>query len=989
MSDTDRRKVQIEASLDATGVREGAADAVAAAKGMAAGVEEAGRKAASGLKPMESSAASAGASLGREEKRIVSSMQRLEAATKAGGRETAAYFENIAKARGLDVAALQPYINSLRQAEAAQKALRQSGGISEGQRNAAMRGVPAQLQDVIVSLQGGQNAMTVALQQGSQLLTTFGSAAEMIKGLGGYILGLVNPLTVLGSAAGLLAVAFYQGSQEAREYSKALILSGNAAGTTAGQLALMAESLGSKKGLTQSGAAEALTQIAATGNVAADTISKAAEAALRFDQVGVPIKNTVKDFEELGKSPVEASLKLTEQHRYLTAEIFSQIKALQDQGREAEAAKLAQETYADSIIGRTNQLQEHVGLLEKAWKGLANGAKAAWDAMLGVGRGSTVEEQLKRQIQVVADLQKKHDDNVARFGGGRNNSEALLNAAQGHLLELQGQANESMLKAMVEGESQKVQQAGNKAVQAVSKANERALTKQEQKDKALKAYDKDLADIKAADPNNALLDPKLIAKTRASIEEQFREKGGGKGGNTAPASRRLDLSEIQNVAREEVRIIDGKQKDLERLRQSGLIDDQGYYSQKRSLIEESNKVEETALQEQISRLQQEKVKGIDALAVKKQIADTESKLTAKRLENEEKLKALSHEEKLALDRQRMAVEALAASHQRAMEQMRIQQQRTVDSAWMGSKDRQRAENLWGIEDSYLAEERNLRDRRMFTANLSKEQQDQIDQRLAYLEVEKNERIRIAKATYTELDALQSRWEMGASFAMQNYADQAANVAQQTADAFTNAFKGMEDALVSFAMTGKLDFKNLANSIIADLLRIQIRAQMSGLFGNLLGSVGGLLGGGWSAAGVQASGAVTSGVSGWGSVVGSALPGLSLSSGGYTGDGGKFEPAGVVHRGEYVINAESTKRIGMGLLSRLNGYAEGGLVGGAPAAALSGPAVLGGVQMVLQPRIHIDSRTDRAEVEALVFKGMKTASDQAQQELLYKMSRNMV
>lgn len=102
--------------------------------------------------------------------------------------------------------------------------------------------------------------------------------------------------------------------------------------------------------------------------MATETISKAAEAALRFDQVGVPIKNTVKDFEELGKSPVEASLKLTEQHRYLTAEIFSQIKALQDQGREAEAAKLAQETYADSIIGRTTQLQEHVGLLERAWR---------------------------------------------------------------------------------------------------------------------------------------------------------------------------------------------------------------------------------------------------------------------------------------------------------------------------------------------------------------------------------------------------------------------------------------------------------------------------------------------------------------------------------------------------------------------------------------------------------------------------------------------
>ncbi|GAO71779.1 phage tail tape measure protein [Comamonas sp. E6] len=830
MSDTDRRKVQIEASMDATGVREGGADAVAAAKEMAAGVEAAGKKAAQGLKPLETQPQQAAAAMSRAEKNMVGSIQRATAALQSGGKAGSDYYDMLAKQRGISGDVLKPYIDQLRQAEAAQKALKQSGGISEGQRNAALRGVPAQLQDVVVSLAGGQNAMTVFLQQGSQLLTTFGTAAEMIKGLGGYILGLVNPLTVLGTAAGLLAVAFYQGSQEAREYSKALILSGNAAGTTAGQLALMAESLGSKKGLTQSGAAEALTQIAATGNVATETISKAAEAALRFDQVGVPIKNTVKDFEELGKSPVEASLKLTEQHRYLTAEIFSQIKALQDQGREAEAAKLAQEAYADSIIGRTTQLQEHVGLLEQAWKGLAKGAKAAWDAMAGIGRGTTVEEQLQRQMQVVATLQEKHDDYVARYGSGRNNSEALLNAAQARMLELQGEVNEATTKAMAEGHAQQVQKAGIKAIEAVSKANERALTKQEQKVKALEDYENNIAKIRAANPNDALLDPKLIAKTKASIEEQFKEKGGGRGGSTAPASRRLDLSEIQNAAREEVRIIDGKQKDLDRLRQSGLIDDQGYYSQKRSLIEESSKVEETALQEQIARLQQEKVKGSDALAVKKQISDTESKLAAKRLETGEKLKALSFEETLALDRQRLAMESLAESHARSLELIERWQQREVSTAWMGSKDRRRAEELWGIQDRYLSEERRLKDQRMYTVGLSEGQRVQIDQRLADLKKEKERELGIHRDTYAQLDLLQSKWELGAGFAMQNYVDQAANVAQQTADAFSNAFRGMEDALVKFVTTGKLSFTDLANNIVADITRIIIKQQLSNALG---------------------------------------------------------------------------------------------------------------------------------------------------------------
>ncbi|MDR4306562.1 hypothetical protein IHQ68_08025 [Chelatococcus sambhunathii] len=59
--------------------------------------------------------------------------------------------------------------------------------------------------------------------------------------------------------------------------------------------------------------------------------------------------------------------------------------------------------------------------------------------------------------------------------------------------------------------------------------------------------------------------------------------------------------------------------------------------------------------------------------------------------------------------------------------------------------------------------------------------------------------------------------------------------------------------------------------------------------------------------------------------------LGFDRGGYTGDGGKYEPAGVVHRGEFVISKEATRRIGVANLEALHragkGYASGGLVGG--------------------------------------------------------------
>lgn len=924
MSEADRRKIQIEASLDATGVRDGSADAVAAAQGMAAGVEAAGRQGAAGLAPLESRAGTAATAMSRAERSMVGSIERATVAMRSGGKAGADYYEMLAKQRGISGDVLGPYIAQLRQAEAEQLRMMKTAGMSERANAAALRGVPAQFTDIMVSLQGGQAPLTVFLQQGGQLKDMFGGAGNAAKALGGYVLGLVNPFTLAAAAAGVLGLAYFQGSKEADEYSKAIIMSGNAAGVTAGQLALMAQALDGK-GFTQGAAASVLAEVAATGNVARDSIAGVAEVALRLERdAGIPIQETIKRFDELGKSPVEASLKLTEQYRYLTAEVYQQIKALADQGREVEAVKLAQETYHDAMMGRTSDLRERLGLLEKGWQGVAGWAKKAWDAMLGVGRGASVEEQLEKQRQVVESLQQAHDGNVERFGSGRNNSEALLAAARAKLFELEGQAASDAVNAMGEGERNRVQQAGIKAAEAVGKANSEAASKQVKLNKALEEYRKNLDDIRAADPNSALLDPKAIAKAEAGIREKFKEKTGA---GTGAATRRLDLSDIQNDAKMEVRAFEGKQKDLERLRQSGVIADIDYYSQKRGLIQQSSAAEEKALEAQISRLQQEKAKGNDALAVKKQITDTETKLAIKRQDTSERLKALAAEETSAIERQRLALESLAASHKRAMEQMLVQQQRTVNSAWTGDKDRGRVQGQWAIEDRYQAEQRRLEDQRLFTKDLSPGQRQQIDQRLADLQEEKALELDLYQRTYSQLDAMQAKWELGAGMALQNYMDQAANVAGQTANLFTSAFQGMEDALTNFVMTGKLDFKSLANSIISDLVRMQIRAAMvgngasgGGILGSLFGGVASMFGGG--AGSLASSGTTVGGVD--------AMNGYA--DGGYTGDGGKYEPAGVVHRGEYVINAESTKRIGLGMLNRMNGYANGGLVGGAAAAA---------------------------------------------------------
>ncbi len=141
------------------------------------------------------------------------------------------------------------------------------------------------------------------------------------------------------------------------------------------------------------------------------------------------------------------------------------------------------------------------------------------------------------------------------------------------------------------------------------------------------------------------------------------------------------------------------------------------------------------------------------------------------------------------------------------------------------------------------------------------------------------------------NAKEGDWTTGAQKAYANYVETASNASAQAQSLFEKGFQGMEDALVNFAMSGKLNFKDLANSIIADLVRIQIRAAMvgkdggGGLLGSLFSAGMSLLGGGTPVGGV-----------------GNAGYGDYSSAGLATAFGGKRENGGGVSAGRmYEVN----------------------------------------------------------------------------------------
>ncbi|MBJ2053306.1 phage tail tape measure protein, partial [Escherichia coli] len=176
-----------------------------------------------------------------------------------------------------------------------------------------------------------------------------------------------------------------------------------------------------------------------------------------------------------------------------------------------------------------------------------------------------------------------------------------------------------------------------------------------------------------------------------------------------------------------------------------------------------------------------------------------------------------------------------------------------------------------------------------------------------------------KNTWSAEEQLRGSWMAGLKSGWGEWAESATDSFSQVKSAATQTFDGIAQNLAAMLTGSEQNWRGFTRSVLSMLTEIFLKQAMVGIVGRIGSAIGGAFGGGASAS--------------TGTAIQAAAANFHFATGGFTGTGGKYEPAGIVHRGEFVFTKEATSRIGVGNLYRLmRGYAEGGYVGAAGSPA---------------------------------------------------------
>lgn len=405
---------------------------------------------------------------------------------------------------------------------------------------------------------------------------------------------------------------------------------------------------------------------------------------------------------------------------------------------------------------------------------------------------------------------------------------------------------------------------------------------------------------------------KIVNDTIATIQKEYlaanRVAGAEKNLKDArEAARKIQFSGNKEAIRQAEELIKIRQREVKEAQDSEAKKNKPKKTAQGGIVrapEEQLDKELYTLKAQLKVLQEHSQVGEKISSQRKSLWSVEAQIgilqeaqSKRRLSNEEKALLTSQQKVLAMAKEKaelgdqiLAQEKLNALNDRSMLFINEMTQATktlVDTRAMGNREAERQIQLDKIRNDYIKAGGGSEDEAL---------QKMIDKQNEY---------------YAAEDEKRADWLSGAKNAFANYGDAANDMYTNVGNIATNALSGMSDMMADFLMTGKANFADFAKSIISQI--IKMITQMI-----IFNSISGMMGG---------------------STFSFAK---GFATGGYTGDGGKYDAAGVVHRGEFVMTKEATKRIGVdNLYKMMRGYASGGYVGGSNSGS-GGGASPGGI-----------------------------------------------
>ncbi|EOI1329927.1 TPA: phage tail length tape measure family protein [Citrobacter koseri] len=823
-------------------------------------------------------------------------------------------------------------------------------GMSAKQTAFAMRILPAQMTDIVVGLSTGQSPFMVLMQQGGQLKDMFGGIGPAIKGVGSYVMGLINPFTLAAAAVGVLGVAYYKGTQEQDAFNKSLILTGNQVGKTSGQLADIAARAGMAANSTTGKAASTLNLLVESGKVVGDSLERVTTAVVKTSEAtGIATDKLVDDFNKIAADPLDAITKLNDQYHFLTLATYNQIKALQDEGNQQEAARVASEAYSSSMIQRSNQIKENLGYLETAWNSLAKAAGWAWDAMLDVGREASVEQkiqdassELERAQKSLADLERGQAANAGPYGAWKSDDldrqRKAVTLLKQRLSTLQSEKTaQDVINNTIDGYNQR-QQKSIEAQKVINSLTEQTLSNEQKRKKEQDKLTKAIKD-------GAVISKEEEARLRKNINDRYKDP------KTPKTPKGKAYTENAGV------------RMLDQLNQQ--------YVTLTSQFDTTEKI--GSAQQALIKWEQQLS---DIKSKKTLTADQKSLLANQEAITAQLQKNAAIEKEIALRKDVDKLTAYKNTLSSGLQNDATGLQNSLNSNTVLSQEQKRQQELTKIVSEYQKKQVELTNQRT-TGQIS---QNLYDQETAALQQALNQRLAMQQSYYTQLDQLNGNWQLGVQNGLQSYLNSVPTLYESVTTAATSILNSTETAISSnlSAMVHGTEslsdgFKNMATGMgeaVIDALTkmaaqwlvyqaVQLlvgKTAAAGASASMIGqatamsqiaainayaSAAAIPITGWAiapAAMAAAEAATTPLIAAVAAASSAMTAGAGFANGGYTGPGGKYQPAGIVHKGEYVFDQAATNRIGVSNLEALRN-------GGPLDATLSKPGFGTGAQNV--------------------------------------------